>query len=94
MSKGRLFLKSIIHIDWIALAPRLRHLQDLDRKTYIQQRKQLIYSYRNQLLSDQLNQPVQSSNFAATEYGKPYLPAHPDFGFNHRRYRIARIFMH
>ena len=83
MSKGRLFLKSIIHIDWIALAPRLRHLQDLDRKTYIQQRKQLIYSYRNQLLSDQLNQPVQSSNFAATEYGKPYLPAHPDFGFNH-----------
>ena len=91
MSKGRLFLKSIIHIDWIALAPRLRHLQDLDRKTYIQQRKQLIYSYRNQLLSDQLNQPVQSSNFAATEYGKPYLPAHPDFGFNHTH---SQNFMH
>ena len=76
-------MKSIIHIDWVTLAPRLMHLQDLDRKTYIQQRKQLICGYRNQLLSKQLNRPVQSSDFAATEYGKPYLPAYPDFGFNH-----------
>ncbi len=76
-------MKSIIHIDWIALAPRLRYLQDLDRKTYIQQRKQLIYSYRNQLLAAYLGRVIDQQDFTTTKYGKPYLPAHPDFGFNH-----------
>lgn len=76
-------MKSIIHIDWIALAPRLRNLQDLDRKTYIQQRKQLIYSYRNQLLAEHLGGVIDQQDFSITEYGKPYLSAHPDFGFNH-----------
>lgn len=76
-------MKSIIHIDWIALAPRLRHLQDLDRKTYIQQRKQLIYSYRNQLMAEHLGCVIDHQDFTTTKYGKPYLSAHPDFGFNH-----------
>lgn len=80
-------MKSIIHIDWIALAPRLRHLQGLDRKNYIQQRKQWIYGYRNQLLSTQMGCVIDQQAFSLAKYGKPYLHTHPDFSFNHSHSR-------
>ena len=53
------------------------------RVEQIKQRKLAIYTRRNQLLSDQLNHSIHSLDFTTTEYGKPYLKAHPEFSFNH-----------
>lgn len=53
------------------------------RVEQIKNRKLAIYARRNQLLSDQFNHPIQSLDFTATEYGKPYLNDYPDFSFNH-----------
>jgi 4'-phosphopantetheinyl transferase len=48
-----------------------------------QYKKDCIYTHRNQLLSAQLKQKIESSDFAQTEYGKPYLPAFEHVYFNH-----------
>ena len=56
---------------------------ELDRKTKIQQQKQAIYHYRNQLLSQQLGRIIQQEDFATTQHGKPYLVKSPEFYFNH-----------
>lgn len=53
------------------------------RVEQIKNRKLAIYARRNQLLSDQFNHPIQSLDFTATKYGKPYLNDYPDFSFNH-----------
>ena len=50
---------------------------ELDRKTKIQQQKQAIYRYRNQLLSQQLGTTIQQEDFATTQHGKPYLVKSP-----------------
>ena len=57
--------------------------KELDRKTKIQQQKQAIYHYRNQLLSQQLHATIQQEDFANNEHGKPYLIKFPQFYFNH-----------
>jgi 4'-phosphopantetheinyl transferase len=57
--------------------------KELDRKTRIQQQKQAIYHYRNQLLSQQLHVTIQQEDFATNEHGKPYLIKFPQFYFNH-----------
>lgn len=57
--------------------------KELDRKSKIQQQKQGIYAYRNQLLSQQLCTPIQQDDFATIEHGKPYLIKFPQFHFNH-----------
>ncbi|MGS0707244.1 4'-phosphopantetheinyl transferase family protein [Acinetobacter sp. ANC 3781] len=57
--------------------------KELDRKTKIQQQKQAIYHYRNQLLSQQLHATIQQEDFATNEHGKPYLIKFPQFYFNH-----------
>lgn len=57
--------------------------QPQSRVEQIKNRKLAIYARRNQLLSDQFNHPIQSLDFTATEYGKPYLLNYPDFSFNH-----------
>jgi len=57
--------------------------KELDRKTRIQQQKQAIYHYRNQLLSQQLHATIQQEDFATNEHGKPYLIKFPQFYFNH-----------
>ncbi|WP_254592182.1 4'-phosphopantetheinyl transferase family protein [Acinetobacter bouvetii] len=56
---------------------------ELDRKSKIQLQKHQIYDYRNQLLSQQLQTPIQQAHFATTDYGKPYLIDFPQFYFNH-----------
>ena len=76
-------MKRNINIHWTPLEPLLANLIQNNRKDYIQQRKNIIYAHRNQLLSDQLNYFIQSSDFSITEFGKPYLHTHPDFNFNH-----------
>ena len=53
--------------------------KELDRKTRIQQQKQAIYHYRNQLLSQQLHVTIQQEDFATNEHGKPYLIKFPQF---------------
>lgn len=57
--------------------------QALDRKTQIEQRKQAIYAYRQQLLSQKLKQVIDFKDFEKTEFGKPYLTDFPHFYFNH-----------
>ena len=57
--------------------------KELDRKTRIQQQKQAIYHYRNQLLSQQLHVTIQQEDFATNEHAKPYLIKFPQFYFNH-----------
>lgn len=55
----------------------------LNRQQQVQQRKEWIAERRNIYLSAVLEQPIQHSDFARTEYGKPYLMTHPQFYFNH-----------
>lgn len=76
-------MTGIVQIDWIALAPKLLHLELLERRDYIRQRKQVIYAFRNQLLSRHFQATIIDQDIARTTFGKPYLPAHPDFNFNH-----------
>lgn len=76
-------MSRLIRVD-VAPLERIVHLpQTLDRKTKIQQQKQAIYHYRNQLLARQLNTVIQDEDFSVTEYGKPYLTHFPAFYFNH-----------
>lgn len=56
---------------------------DLDRRAQIVARQQAIYAFRNQLLSQKLGTVVSNEDVVRTEFGKPYLQAHPGFYFNH-----------
>ncbi|TCB67936.1 4'-phosphopantetheinyl transferase superfamily protein [Acinetobacter sp. ANC 4178] len=56
---------------------------DLDRKAKIQQQKQAIYQFRNQLLSQHMQHEIQNTDISKTEYGKPYLTEFPQVAFNH-----------
>lgn len=60
-----------LHI--IALEQILTLAADLTRKTYIEQRKQQIYAYRNQCLGQFIGQDILATAIATTAWGKPYL---------------------
>ena len=55
----------------------------LSRVEQITQRKQAIYQYRNQCLSEQQQMVVDDRSIALSETGKPYLLDQPSFYFNH-----------
>ena len=55
----------------------------LSRVEQIAQRKQAIYQYRNQCLSEQRQMVVDNHSIALSETGKPYLLDQPSFYFNH-----------
>ena len=56
---------------------------NLSRVEQIAQRKQAIYQYRNQCLSEQRQMIVDDHSIALSETGKPYLLDQPSFYFNH-----------
>ena len=77
---------------WIRIeVSRLEQLvqlpEHLDRKEKIQQQKQAIYQFRNQLLAQHVQGEIENADFAKTEFGKPYLSAHPELAFNHSHSR-------
>lgn len=68
-----IYMKHQIRIDLAAIAHFYQDDQKLERKVQILARKNAIYNYRNQLLSQQLNETITNDDFAKTEYGKPFL---------------------
>ena len=73
-----------IQLEWTALAQIIPELsENLSRTQQVAEKKALIYQFRNQLIGQQLNTDIHNSDFAKTEYGKPYLNAYPNFHFNH-----------
>lgn len=57
------------------------------RTEKIQQLKQAIYRYRNQLLSEYLKHDIQNSDIERNPHGKPFLTAFPQLQFNHSHSR-------
>lgn len=57
------------------------------RTEKIQQQKQAIYRYRNQLLSKYLAQNIQNSDIQHNVHGKPFLTTFPQLQFNHSHSR-------
>ena len=57
------------------------------RTEQIQQLKQAIYRYRNQLLSKYLAQNIQNSDIQRNVHGKPFLTTFPQLQFNHSHSR-------
>lgn len=57
------------------------------RTEKIQQQKQAIYRYRNQLLSKYLAQNIQNSDIQRNVHGKPFLTTSPQLQFNHSHSR-------
>ena len=76
-------MSGLIQVQVNKLARMLNLSAQLDRTARIQQQKQQIYAYRNQLLSQQLNCLIQADDMGSTAYGKPYLVHFPAFYFNH-----------
>lgn len=66
------------------------------RTEKIQQQKQAIYRYRNQLLSKYLAQNIQNSDIQRNVHGKPFLMTFPQLQFNHshsrQHYALASSF--
>ena len=66
------------------------------RTEQIQQQKQAIYRYRNQLLSKYLAQDIQNSDIQRNVHGKPFLTTFPQLQFNHshsrQHYALASSF--
>ena len=66
------------------------------RTEQIQQLKQAIYRYRNQLLSKYLAQNIQNSDIQRNVHGKPFLTTFPQLQFNHshsrQHYALASSF--
>ncbi len=66
------------------------------RTEKIQQLKQAIYRYRNQLLSEYLKHDIQNSDIERNPHGKPFLMAFPQLQFNHshsrQHYALASSF--
>lgn len=54
-----------------------------DMRAYQAYKKQRIYQQRNQHLSEFIQQRIQDTDFARTEFGKPYLKNLPEIAFNH-----------
>ncbi|WP_228258655.1 4'-phosphopantetheinyl transferase family protein [Acinetobacter sp. ANC 4910] len=76
-------MTKLIHIDVSRLEQMIQLPADLDRKAKVQQQKQAIYQFRNQLLSQHMQREIQNADLSKTEYGKPYLEQFPQVTFNH-----------
>ena len=76
-------MTKLIHIDVSRLEQIIKLPADLERKAKIQQQKQAIYQFRNQLLSQHMQREIQNADLSKTEYGKPYLTEFPQVAFNH-----------
>lgn len=76
-------MTKLIHIDVSRLEQMIQLPADLDRKAKIQQQKQAIYQFRNQLLSQHMQHEIQNTDISKTEFGKPYLEQFPQVTFNH-----------
>ena len=76
-------MTKLIHIDVSRLEQIIKLPADLERKVKIQQQKQAIYQFRNQLLSQHMQREIQNTDLSKTEYGKPYLTEFPQVAFNH-----------
>lgn len=76
-------MTKLIHIDVSRLEQMIQLPTDLERKAKIQQQKQAIYQFRNQLLSQHMQREIQNADISKTEYGKPYLEQFPQVTFNH-----------
>lgn len=72
----------MLRVDLCALNQIYQRVDGLERKQQIQQQKQAIYAYRNQLLSHLAGQCIDNDSFAKTEHGKPYLKDQV-LAFNH-----------
>lgn len=76
-----------IRIDFAKIDNFYQHDSELERKAQILMRKEAIYSYRNQLLTNKMGQLIGSSDFAISAHGKPYLKSQNrqgnTFSFNH-----------
>lgn len=72
-----------IQIEFCSIDQIIQSSDYTDRTTYISQRKEAIYQYRNQLLSQQLGCDIQPPMLSQTEQGKPFLRDFPKFYFNH-----------
>ena len=76
-------MTKLIHIEVSRLEQIIKLPADLERKAKIQQQKQAIYQFRNQLLSQHMQREIQNADLSKTEYGKPYLTEFPQVAFNH-----------
>lgn len=76
-----------IHIDVSRLEQFIQLPDGLERKAKIQLQKQAIYQFRNQLLTQHLQNEIQNTDFSKTDYGKPYLAQFPQAAFNHSHSR-------
>lgn len=76
-------MTKLIYIEVSRLEQIIQLPVDLERKAKIQQQKQAIYQFRNQLLSQHMQREIQNTDFGKTEYGKPYLTEFPQVIFNH-----------
>ncbi|MFW2104625.1 4'-phosphopantetheinyl transferase superfamily protein [Acinetobacter sp. RIT698] len=73
----------IIQLDVNSIQNILPSYHSIDRKGQIQELKQAIYQYRNQLLSDIFSVEISNHSFEKTDFGKPYLIDYPKFHVNH-----------
>lgn len=80
-------MSGLIQVHVNSLARMLNLAEQLDRTTRIQQQKQQIYAYRNQLLARQFNRAIHADDFGTTAFGKPYLIQFPHCYFNHSHSR-------
>lgn len=65
-------IKDIVHIP-----------TDVERPQQVKLRRQAIHQYRNQLLEQAFNLPIDAESIVRTEQGKPILKDHPKYQFNH-----------
>ena len=72
-----------IHLTPLAQILDLDLNQFKDFPSYNQYKKNQIYQYRNQVLSDLLQVEITDQSIAKTEYGKPYLIDYSQVAFNH-----------
>lgn len=73
----------IIEIEWHDLDALFQVPEGLSRSQHIAFRQQAIAQFRSQRLASRLQYEIQSTDFAKTVYGKPYLTHFPQFYFNH-----------
>ena len=85
-----------IHIDVCRIHKIFVPAATDSRTEKIQQQKQAIYRYRNQLLSKYLAQNIQNGDIQRNVHGKPFLTTFPQLQFNHshsrQHYALASSF--
>lgn len=72
-----------IQIEFCHLSTVVSNIEHMPRSIAIKAKKQAIAEYRNQLLTQYLDQEITDADVLRTSYGKPYLKDHAQFYFNH-----------